>query len=82
VHQVQIHVINTKRLERGVNTLIDALVPRVVEFGGEENLFAGDTRCFDTLANFGLVAIGKSSVYVAVTFAEGNLDSVGDFSAA
>lgn len=61
VHQVEIDIIKTKALEGGVNTLLDTVVPGVVELGGDPDLAAGNTRVSDTLANLRLVAVGKGA---------------------
>ena len=78
MHQVEIHVISVKILERGVNALSHTVVPGVVQFGGEPDLVAGHARVLDTRTNFGLVAISQSSVNVAVTGEKSVLDGLTD----
>lgn len=58
MHQVQVNVVSTKVLQRGGNALLHAVVPGVVELGGEPDLIAGHARVADTGANLGLIAIG------------------------
>jgi hypothetical protein len=48
-HEVQVNVVYTERFERACDTLLDALVPWVVELGCDPDLFARDARVFDTL---------------------------------
>lgn len=74
VHQVEIDIIKTKALEGGVNTLLDTVVPGVVQLGGHPDLFAGNTRLLDTLANLCFVAIGKSAAHPLVSFFHGTLE--------
>jgi hypothetical protein len=71
VHQVEVDVIGLEVLEGGINSLSDALVPGVVQLGGEPDLFAGHTGVLDTGTDLGLVAVSQSSVNVAVTGEKG-----------
>jgi hypothetical protein len=66
VHEVEVDVVDAEALEGGLDALFDALVPWVVELGCDPDLLAGDARVFDALADFVLVAVGESSVDVAV----------------
>jgi len=77
-HQVKVDVVNTEGLERRVDTLFDALVPRVVELGGDPDLLTWDTRVLDTLTDLVLVAVSKSSVDVTVSSEESSLDGEAD----
>jgi hypothetical protein len=43
VHKIQINVIGAERFQGRINPLLDSLMPRVIELGGEENLFSWDT---------------------------------------
>jgi hypothetical protein len=76
VHQVQIDVVGLEILERRGNALLDALVPGVVKLGGDPDLFTGDARVLDTETDLVLVAVGKSSVNVAVASEESSLDGL------
>lgn len=67
VNQVQVNVIGTEVLERGINALSHTLVPGVVQLGGEPDLLAGHAGVLDTRTDLGLVAVSQSSVNVAVT---------------
>ena len=78
VHQVKVNVVDTERLERRLNTLFDALVPWVVELGGDPDLLTRDTRVLDTLTDLVLVAVRESSVDVAVSSEESGLDGGAD----
>lgn len=76
VHEVQVDVVGAEVLETLGDALLDTLVPRVVELGGEPDLVTGNTRGLDALTNLLLVAIGERSVDVAVAGAESGLDGV------
>lgn len=72
--QIEVDIVKTKALERGVNALLDTVVPGVVQLGGHPDLFTRDTRLLDTLANLCFVAIGKSTVHPLVNICHGELD--------
>lgn len=74
MHKIQIHVIGSKVLQRCSDALLDALVPWVVQLGGQEDLLAGHAGGLDAAADFSLVAVGKGSVDVAVARAESRLN--------
>jgi len=40
-HEIKIDIVNTEVLERSVDSFLDALVPRVVELGGNPDLVTG-----------------------------------------
>ena len=61
MNKVEIDIVETKALERGVNSLRNTLVPGVVKLGGNPDLTARNTRLLDTLSNLGFVTIGKST---------------------
>lgn len=81
VNQVEVDVIGAEVLERGIDSLSHALVPGVVQLGGEPDLLAGHAGVLDTGTNLGLVAISQSSINVAVTgekgVSHGNADLIG-----
>lgn len=79
VHQVQINVVGAESLQRGIDALLDTLVPWVVELGGQPDVFAGHTRVLDALANLGLISICKSSIDVAVARLQSMLDCSANF---
>lgn len=76
VHQVKVDVVGLKVLERRGNALFDALVPGVVELGGDPDLLTGNTRVLDTETDLVLVTVGKSSVNVTVASEESSLDGL------
>lgn len=78
VHEVQVDVVGAQVLERALEGLRSALVPGVVELGGEPDFLARHARRPDALADLLLVAIGKGSVNVAVASPEGGLDGLLD----
>jgi len=59
VHEVQINVICSERLEGRVNSLLDSLVPWVIELGGQPDLLTGDAGVLDSQSDLGFVAIGQ-----------------------
>jgi len=68
VHQVEIHIVDAEGFEGGFDTLVDALVPWIVELGGDPYLVTGNTGVFDALADFFFVAVGERGVDVSVAF--------------
>jgi hypothetical protein len=65
VDEIQVDVVGAQVLERGVDALGDALVPWVVQLGGEPDLAAGYAGGLDAGADFGLVLVGEGGVDVA-----------------
>lgn len=61
MHEIQVDVIGVERLQRGSDSLLDALVPWVVQFGGQPDLTSRHTGIFDSLANLCLIAVGEST---------------------
>jgi hypothetical protein len=61
VHEVEIDIINTERLERSVNPFCDSCVPGVIELGGDPYFFPRNTGILDSSTNLCFVAIGKLS---------------------
>lgn len=78
MHKVQINVIQPQVLQRRVNGLGHALVPGVVELGGDPDVGAGHAGVADGGADLGLVAVGEGGVDVAVAVGEGGEDGVVD----
>lgn len=78
MHKVEVDIVNTERLQRRGDSLRNALVPGVVELGGDEDLFTGDTGGADSSSDFGFVSIGKGGVDVTISSAEGVLDGLLD----
>ena len=78
VDQVQVDVVEPEALETRVDALLHALVPRVVELGGDPDFSAGYAGVADAGANLGLVAVGEGGVDVAVAGLEGREDGVVD----
>ena len=78
VNQVQINIVQPQALQARVDALRHALVPRVVELGGDPDLGARDARVADGGADLGLVAVGEGGVDVAVAGLEGGEDGVVD----
>lgn len=66
VHQVQIDIVNTQILKRGLNALLNLVVPGVIKLSSKPDLVAGHARITNTSTDFGFVAVGQGSVDVAV----------------
>lgn len=66
VHQVQVDVVDAQVFEGGVDAVLDAVVPGVVQLGGDPDLVAWDAGVLDAGADLGLVAVGQGCVDVAV----------------
>jgi hypothetical protein len=77
-HEVQVNVVEAKALERRGNTLLDLLVPWVVELCGDPDLLTGNAGVLDTLTDLLLVAVGKGGIDVAVTTLKSGLHSIAD----
>jgi len=75
VNKVQVDVVDTEVLERGGNTLLNTVVPGVIELSGEPDLLAGHARVLDTGTDLGLVAVSKGSIDVTVALQQGILHS-------
>lgn len=71
MHEVQVQVVGAEVREGALESLGDALVPRVVEFCGEPDLVAGHAGLPDALADLLLVAVGKGRVDVSVSALQG-----------
>lgn len=58
---------------------MDALVPRVVQLGGDPYLLPWNAGVFDTETNLSLVAVSERCVDVAISGVEGCFDCFADF---
>lgn len=65
MHQVQVDIVETESLQRVVNGLLNAVVPRIVELGRHPNFFPGYAGIFDASADLRLIAIGKGSAHIS-----------------
>ena len=61
MHKVQVDVIRLQVLQRGCDTLIDALVPGVVKLGGEPDLLTRDSGIDDSLADLCFITVRESA---------------------
>ena len=57
VHEVEVDVVGAEVAEGRVDACRDAVVPGVVQLGGQEDFRAGDAGFFDAEADFVLVAV-------------------------
>lgn len=81
MHQVQVEVLQPEVLQGVFDGQLDVLrvVVQFKELGGDPKLLSGDTRGLDTLADFGLVAIGPgAAVSGSANLGEGDGDGEGD----
>lgn len=78
VHQVQVDVVGPQVRQRLVDGLGHALVPRVVQLGGQPDVAARHPRRLDALADLLLVAVRGGRVDVAVAVPQGGLDRLPD----
>lgn len=62
MNQIQVDIIEAERFQGSVNAFLNTFVPWIIELGGDPDLFSGNARVFDALADFVLVPICKSSV--------------------
>lgn len=76
-HEIQVHIVRAKILQRRVDAILHAMVPGIVKLGGQKDFTSWHARLPDALSYFGFIAICERSVDVAVAFLEGNLDGIG-----
>ena len=57
MHEVQIHIIESKVFQRLVDALKDSLVPGVVKLGGDPDLASGHAGLLDTHTDLIFIAI-------------------------
>jgi hypothetical protein len=74
VHKIQVNIVCLQVLERRGYALFNTLVPGIVQLGGDPNVLARHTRVLDAETDLSLVAVGQSSVNVAVASEESGLD--------
>lgn len=61
VHENQVDVVGLEPLQGLVHGLGDVLVVHVVDLGGQEEGFSGDTGILDSVSDFGLVSVSLSA---------------------
>jgi hypothetical protein len=59
MHEVQVNIVHSERFQRRVNSLLDSLVPWVVELGSKPDFFAGNARVLDSSTDLCLIAVRK-----------------------
>lgn len=64
VDEVEVDIVQAKALKGRVNALLNAVVPGVVQLGGDPDLTARDAGVSDAVTNLGLIAICKSAMPV------------------
>jgi hypothetical protein len=81
VHQIEVNIVKTQVLQAGFETLLNAVVVRAPQLGGDEEILALDDSSvnglLDALANLVLVTIAESTVNVTVTRLNSVEDSIG-----
>ena len=78
-YEVEIDIVRSQISETAFDAILHAVMPGVVQLRRQPDLGAWDTRFFDGLADFFLVAVCQSGVDVAVPLGQCPLDGVGDF---
>lgn len=66
VYEIEIDVVQAQALKRRVNALGNAVVPGVVELGGDPDLLAGNARIADTITNLCLIAISQGTAIMSI----------------
>ena len=56
-HEIEVHIVSPQVLQRGVDAFCDAMVPGVVELGGQPDFLAWNAAIFDPLTDFLLISI-------------------------
>lgn len=67
MNEVQIDVPDTQITQRLVDTLLNPVVPVVVEFGGDPNLVSRHSRIPNSLADLDFILIVQGGVDMAVS---------------
>lgn len=78
-YEVEVHVIHSQRLQRGINALFDAMMPGIVELSRHPNLAARDAGVLDSLADLVFIAIRQRGINVTISNLERHFDNMGDF---
>lgn len=66
MHQVEINVVHTQALQGRVNAFRNAVVPGVVELGGNPDFLTGNARVTNTIANLGLIAVSQGTIPLSI----------------
>lgn len=66
VYEIEIDVVQAQALKRRVDALGNAVVPGVVELGGDPDLLTGNARVADTITNLCLIAISQGTAIVSI----------------
>lgn len=61
MHQIKVDIVQSEVLERSVNALRNAVVPGVVQLGGDPDLIPRDAGVSDPVADLGLIPVRKST---------------------
>lgn len=78
MHKIKIHIVDAQRLQRTVKALVDALMPRIIEFRRDPDLISWDARILDAKPDFLLVFVCQCGVNVPVAFLKSNFDGFAD----
>jgi hypothetical protein len=80
MHQVQIDIVQSQRLETGIKAFLDAVGVDVPQLGGDKEVLALDEAGvdggLDALADILLVLVGQRSVNMAVPDLDGMIDGL------
>lgn len=66
MHEPKIQIRGIELLQRAEQRLLGVSVVRVVQLGGQEDIFSFHAGSFDPLSNLGLVAVGSGGVDVSI----------------
>lgn len=77
--EVQIHISAIQILQTTGNTILHAMVPRIVQLSRHPDLFSRHTAVFDPQSYLSFIAIGKSGVDVSVAALQSGFDGVANF---
>lgn len=60
--EVEVDVFDTQAFQAGGDSLLDTLVPWVIELGGDPDLLTRNTGVLDAQTDFLLVSVGEGTV--------------------
>lgn len=60
--QIEVYIVNSKVLQRTVNSLGDTMMPSILKLGGKEDVLSGNARVTNSLTDLRLVAVSESTI--------------------
>ena len=61
MHEVEVHIVELEVFQRRFDALTNSLMPWIVKLGSNPDLATGNSRLFDAVADFLLVAVCERS---------------------